>query len=297
MPGPRFARTALAITALAALGLAHGAGAQTVSPARMISGFAHPESVLIGPEMRYVSNIGAKLDALGHDGDGFISLLDARGRIVDLQAFTGLDAPKGMALLDGRLYVADIDRVVGFDLESHRQVFAATMHCAAPCLLNDIAVQGDRLLITDTLRGQLYALDPRTGVFALLAEGVPGANGIIWDAGHARAMIVAVGADFSGGDLFTWSVAEGLRKIPASPKRIFDGISQLPDGRILVSDWRSLTPTPGAFLSVDPDIGESHPVDLGLPIRGPADFAFDAAGDTLWIPATVDGAVIVTPLP
>ena len=45
-----------------------------------------------------------------------VATVDAKGVPVDGPAIpqpgTRLDAPKGLALLDGRLYVADIDRVV-----------------------------------------------------------------------------------------------------------------------------------------------------------------------------------------
>lgn len=97
-----------------------GAPARAASEPRVVTGFAHPESVLIDGDRRFVSNIGEKLDPLGHDGDGFVSELDADGRIVALRALPidsdRLDSPKGMAMLGGRLYVADIDRIVGFDL-------------------------------------------------------------------------------------------------------------------------------------------------------------------------------------
>lgn len=263
----------------------------------VITGFSHPESVLITPTRRYVSNIGVPLDPLGHDGDGFISELDDRGAVLDLRAFTGLDAPKGMAMLDGRLYVADIDRVVGFNPETRQRVFEARVPTGAPGLLNDIAVMGDRLLVTDTLRSTLYELDPRTGDFTARAGDISGANGIVWDADREEAIIVALGADFQGGDLFTWSPARGLQKVPHSPHGLFDGVARMPDGRILVSDWRSLTPTPGAFGIVDPATGELETLSLGATIRGPADFAVDRAGNRLWVPATIDGAVVVLPDP
>jgi hypothetical protein len=36
-----------------------------------------------------------------------------------------LNAPKGLAVVCDRLYVADIDRVVGFDIETRKSVFEA----------------------------------------------------------------------------------------------------------------------------------------------------------------------------
>lgn len=291
---PRSRLLPLAILAACLTGAS--ASAEIATPI-VIRGFANPESVLIGPEMRYVSNLGEKLDPAAHDGDGFVSLLDAQGMVLELRAFTGLNAPKGMALSDGRLYVADIDRVVGFDLATRRQISSAQLPGAAPSLLNDIALMGDRLLVTDTLRGELYELDPQTGRFVSRAQGIPGANGLVWDPDRGQAVIAALGADFMGGDLFAWSPADGLRRMPDSPHGIFDGVALLPDGRVFVSDWVSLTPQSGAFLIFDPGTGESVASQLGVQIHGPADFALDATNDELWIPAMIDGSVVVLPLP
>ncbi|WP_112311652.1 SMP-30/gluconolactonase/LRE family protein [Pseudogemmobacter bohemicus] len=119
--------------------------------------------------------------------------------------------------MDGTLYVADIDRIVGFDLQTGKQSFVVQMGCVQPCLLNDIAVAGGRLLVSDTLRGQLYGLDSKTEGFTLLAEGIPGANGIVWDDTREEAMIVALGADFGGGHAFTWSKAEGRARSRTAP--------------------------------------------------------------------------------
>lgn len=291
---PNMSRIPLAILAacLASPGLA-----ETTPAPVTISGFSHPESVLIAPSLRYVSNIGADLAPLAKDGDGFISILDADGAIIELRGFTGMDAPKGMALVRGVLYVADIDRVIGFDPETRDQVFSANMDCPQPCLLNDIVATGDKLLVSDTVRGQLYELDPASGSFTLLAEGIPGANGLAWDEARDEAVIVALGSDFGGGHVFTWSAAEGLAQIPDSPFGVFDGLALLPDGDLLVSDWVSLTPRPGAMLRINPNTGAASEVALPMPIRGPADFAFDAAGNRLWIPATLDGAVNIVATP
>jgi len=46
------------------------------------------------------------------NGKGFISVLKPDGSIKSLNWVKGLNAPKGMAILDGKLYVADIDQLV-----------------------------------------------------------------------------------------------------------------------------------------------------------------------------------------
>lgn len=273
------------------------ASAETLPDTTVIAGFAHPEGALIGPSARYISNIGEKMEPVAKDGDGFISLVGADGEITEMKAFTGLDAPKGMTLSGTTLYVADIDRVVGFDTETRKQVFEAKMTCAEQCFLNDIVAADDRLLVTDTMHGSLLGLDPQTGTFTVLADDIPGANGVLWDADNTRAVVVSFGRELAGGALFTWSDADGLAAVADGPTGLFDGVALLSDGKVVVSDWRNMTGGPGAFLTVDLATGESQAVDLGLPIPTPADHALDAAARKLWIPATAEGTVIVAPLP
>lgn len=271
------------------------------STARVIKGFSNPESVLIDGPRRFVSNIGEKLDPTGHDGDGFISALDETGKIVDLRAFprdgSKLDAPKGMARLAGRLYVADIDRIVGFDLSTAKQVFEAHVPAGGPSLLNDITVVDSTLVVSDTLRGVVYDVDPGSGTFAVRAEAIPGANGIVWDAPGKRIIVVGLGAHFEGGDLFEIPLGEKPRKMEHGPHGILDGLALLPDGHLLISDWLSLDPPQPGRITLNSANGSTEkPLDLGLAIRGPADFAIDMAGGEIWIPALIDGEVVVAPL-
>ena len=90
----------------------------------MVDGFASPESVVSLSGRHFVSNMGAGIKPTEKDGDGFISEIDDAGHVVDLHAFPKkdggtLNAPKGLAIVAGRIYVADIDRVVGFDIATH----------------------------------------------------------------------------------------------------------------------------------------------------------------------------------
>ncbi|MBO3760096.1 SMP-30/gluconolactonase/LRE family protein [Ciceribacter sp. L1K22] len=269
---------------------------------RIIEGFKNPESILIDNGRRFVSNIGLSLDPVAHDGDGFISALDADGRIVNLHAFppadAKLDAPKGMAVLDGRLYVADIDRIVGFDLLTGKQVLTATVPGNEPSLLNDVAARDGKLIVSDTFRGTVYRVDPASGVFTIFADGIAGANGLVWDEKNARVLVVSVGAAFEGGDLYEIDATGSVRKLDAGPHGILDGIVLTDTGSIIVSDWRGLGPSIAGTLTLhEPDgkfIGTIHE---DVEIFGPADFTLDTERREMWIPATVMNTVIIAPLP
>lgn len=288
---------AVLLTLAAALA---GPPAHAGSEPKVVIGFSHPESVLIDGDRRFVSNIGEKLDPLGHDGDGFISELAADGRIVALRALpTGddrLDLPKGMAMFGGRLYVADIDRLVGFDLSTRRQVFGTKVPAGGLTLLNDVAAMDDALVVSDTLRGVVWRVDPATGAFTTIADGIPGANGVVWDAARKRIVVVGLGAKFEGGDLFEIPAGGPARKFERGPHGILDGLALLPDGSMVVSDWRAIyPPTAGAVTLHAIDGSMIGTFDFGRPIRGPADVAVDTAKNEIWIPATVDGEVVIAP--
>src|SRR5262249_41271858 len=100
--------------------------AQTSTPATplwsLTEGLDSPESVYYDAASEFVfsSQIGG--DASARDGNGRIVKLTLDGKLVDANWAKGLDAPKGMRAYRGTLYVADIDQVVGFEINSGREV-------------------------------------------------------------------------------------------------------------------------------------------------------------------------------
>lgn len=73
-------------------------------------GFSKPASVLARADGSYlVSNIAG--DPRETDGTGWIALVSPDGEMLDGEFVTGLDAPGGMEIDRGVLYVADIDQV------------------------------------------------------------------------------------------------------------------------------------------------------------------------------------------
>jgi DNA-binding beta-propeller fold protein YncE len=300
----------LAAAMAAVLGLAACQTPAPVAPAapevHAIGGFSLPESVTMAGPRVFVSNLGAKLEPVAKDSDGFISELDAGGRVIALHALprdgdAPLHAPKGMAVAGGRLYVADIDRVAGFDLASGRRVFDAVVDGSTPPMLNDLAVESDgTLLVSDTLRGTLQRLDLRSGRYTLLAANIPGANGVAVDAQRQRAYVVGLGAQFEGGDLFEVDLraAAPARRIEGGPHGILDGVALLPDGRLVVSDWVQLgAPAPGVVEVVERSGHVERALTPPAPLHGPADFFLDSAGQRLWVPSMLDNQVQVIALP
>jgi DNA-binding beta-propeller fold protein YncE len=116
-----------------------------------------PESVLFDRKSNilYVANINGKSDQV--DGNGFISKVTTDGKIENLKWVTGLNAPKGMALIKGKLYVADLNAVAVIDLASAK-------------LLKTIPIEGAKFLndVTASENGDVYVSDSATGKIHLI---------------------------------------------------------------------------------------------------------------------------------
>lgn len=81
------------------------------------------------------------------------------------------------------------------------------------------------------------------------------------------------------------------------PHGILDGLALLPDRSMVISDWRAINPSmAGTVARLAPDGSVVGTLDVGLPLHGPADFAVDTAKTKIWIPATLDGAIVIAPL-
>ncbi|WP_236587898.1 NHL repeat-containing protein [Marivirga aurantiaca] len=103
----------------------------------------------------FVSNINGQ--PLEKNGQGFISILNMDGSIKNLKWITGLNAPKGMGILDGHLYVTDIDRIVAIDLETAKMVKEYTPKEAE--FLNDITVSENAVYISDMGLGMIHKIE------------------------------------------------------------------------------------------------------------------------------------------
>lgn len=279
---------------------------ETAQVVTVIDGFQSPESVLLVGDRRFVSNVGPALDPLTKDGDGFISELSATGDLIARRAFPPagetLDAPKGMAATGGRIYVTDIDRVIGFDLNSGARVFEQALPGDGPAMANDlIATPNGDLLVSDTLRHTVYRIDPSLSSIREVATGIDGANGFAFDAANERYIVVALGEGFHGGDIFALPLGEDGQpvRLTHSPHGIFDGVAVLPDGHLIVSDWKetgAAEQRPGAMLILSADGVILNELQPGQDIPAPADFAYDQAADMLWIPAMTENQVMVVSL-
>lgn len=129
-----------------------------------------PESVIYYPEkdVIYVANING--DPSAKDGNGFISVLNTNGKIKNLEWIKNLNAPKGMAIYKGKLYVSDIDQLVEIDIE--KGVITAKYDAPDAVFLNDVtACMNGMIFVSDNRTARIHVLND--GKFTVWMEGKP----------------------------------------------------------------------------------------------------------------------------
>ncbi len=182
------------------------------------------ESVLVDEASGniYVTNIDG--DPTDKDGNGFISIINKEGEIVEKEWLTGLDAPKGMGIHEGKLYVTDIDKLVEIDIESAS--ITETYPVADAVFLNDVTIDDGVVYFSDTRTGKIHQL--KNGEVSLFAEGQENINGLRVADG------VLYGLDGAGLKKYN---EDGSFSIINETVTGGDGLIVLGDGDYLASRW------------------------------------------------------------
>lgn len=144
----------------------------------LAEGLDRPESVVYDAErdVLYVSNI--KGDAADKDGNGYLARVSPEGEVLDSAWVTGLDAPKGLTLSDGTLYVADIDVLLAVDPESGE--ITERYPADGAQFLNDVTADAEgNVYVSDSRTSTVYRLNGGTLQAWLQGEGrIQGPNGV-----------------------------------------------------------------------------------------------------------------------
>jgi hypothetical protein len=206
------------------------------------SGFQQPESALPDPDANaiYVSSVaGTPQDK---DGNGFISKLTLDGKVTSEKWITGLDAPKGLAMFGGKLYAADVDKLVEIDIAAGTVV---TKHEAAGAkILNDVAADSEgRIYVSDWPGNAIWRLADGKFEKWLESPDLKNPNGLLVESD--KLIVAAWGAmeaDFSTktpGNLLTVNLADKTIANLGDGKPVgnLDGIEPFDADSYLVSDW------------------------------------------------------------
>jgi len=235
----------------------------------LTEGLSVPESVLVYRSGKntvlFVSQIDG--DPTAVDGQGGIAKMKTNGEIEDLNWVTGLNAPKGMATFEGKLYVADINQLVVINIKSGE--IEKKIIIPGAQFLNDVAIDA---------KGAVYISDTKTNKVHRYEKGM--LNDYLLKAESANGLKVigpnlVVGA---GKYLLLVDKNKNRLQIATGFAQDIDGIEPINKGDFLVSCW------PGLIYYVHLD----GKIDLMLDSQkegiNTADIGYDSSTQTLFVP-------------
>ena len=205
--------------------------------------FKLPESVVYDKknDILYVSNM--QDDPFKKDKNGFISKVDLNGKILKLKWIKGLNAPKGLAISKGKLYVGDIDQLIEIDIK--KGTIIKKYDAIGAALLNDVAVDTKgNVYVSDTFTYTIYRLNTFGQLTKwLYSPKLQAPNGLHYEKGQ---LIVGSWGHPTDG----WAAAEvgHLKTISLKTKKIkslgngkavgnLDGVESDGNNAYYVADW------------------------------------------------------------
>lgn len=200
----------------------------TLSEGWVLDGFESPESVIPdGSGGYFVSNVNG--GGSDKDGNGFISRISSNGQMLERIWADGVDAPKGMAIWDNTLYVADIDTLVMFDLKSGDITGRITVPDAS--FLNDVAANSKGVFVSDSGKARIHKLDGDTLPVWLANERFERINGLLPQDDRMLVVTMAAG-ELLAVDWDTLAIT-GL----ATGMKNGDGLAERTDGSFMISSF------------------------------------------------------------
>ncbi len=206
-----------------------------------LSGFHQPESIIYDAQRKilYVSNVWG--NPPDKDGQGSISKISLDGKMIQDNWITGLNAPKGLALVGDKLYVADLDTLIEIDVTQGK----ITKRYVIPQskFFNDVASDSQgRVFVSDMMDDKIYILEKGQFSVWLSDSKLENPNGLFVE---GDTLYVASWGKMTEG--FKTQVPGHLKKVSLTTKQIesigmgypignLDGLESYNNG-FLVTDW------------------------------------------------------------
>jgi hypothetical protein len=283
-----------ACVAVAQVGISPQASAEDAKGLRVVSdrtvtGIAFPESVAYDPKAKVLyTGQWSELKPPDKDGKGRISKLSLDGKVLEDRFLPAhgetLHKPKGIWVRGDRLWVTDIDAVWIFDLKSRK---GRKLDLPGMGFANDPAVQGNALFISDNRGDMLYRVEPgdflnhqgNPQIAVVFAGKSINPNGL-YPARDGSLLMVGFQSLKQARGIYSVTKSGEIKTLSKEIGGL-DGVYQLRDGSLLVTDWNS-----GSLFRWSPKTGMQT---LASGFKGPADFCVipDAKGLTVVVPDLV----------
>lgn len=256
-----------------------------------------PESAVTDTEYIYVSNVNGP--PTEKDGNGYITKLYRNGKVCTNKFIEGLNAPKGLALVDGVLYVTDIDRVLGFDPEKGSKVFECQV-VNKTNFLNDICYDGNgHLYVSAVDINDIFEINISNKSIRLLglANRLTSPNGLAWNKGTLY--VGEFDRDSARGSLkaIDWVADSLLVSTLSNYQGLLDGLCYS-NGKLYFSDWVDFDETkePAKIMTLDLASKQVSELKAPEPMSGCADIFLDEGTQTIIAPLMRENKVIFVPL-
>lgn len=255
-----------------------------------IPGLHRPESAHYDPlrEQIYVSNLGG--DPLDKTRSGFVTAVAPEGLIDQLRWVDNLQAPKGLAVCQDFLYIADLDEVVQVNTDTGEISNVWEVQDAG--FLNDVACSPDGAVvyISDMRKNRIHAIEDARLSLWLESPELENPNGLL---GTEQGLIVASWGVMISPEDFSTEAPGHLKVVDYQSKAVrplidvqplghLDGVERDQMGGYLVSDWMS----GDIFRIAD---GQTQTV-LSL-AQGAADIGYIPETDVLLVPMMQDSVL------
>jgi hypothetical protein len=240
---------------------------------KTVTGFGHIESIAYDPRRKvfYASDFGPELKPPLKDGKGKLTTFSMDGKILKDGAITPpnneMNKPKGIWIKGDRLWTTDIDAVWIFDLKTNK---GKKLPLPGVAFANDVVLIGGALYVSDNRNDLMVKVEPADFLSAKSPKitTVYSGKGVfpngLWAAPKGKLLIVGFQAKDKPQAIYEWE--PGKDPVAISDKiGMLDGIYQLKNGDLLVTDWIS-----GSLFQWNKTMGV-HKLADGF--KGPADFA------------------------
>lgn len=272
-----------------ALVLSFGLSAIAAPPAvwTVTEGCDAPESAYYDAEHQtiFISQIGG--DGGKKDGKGWISKVSPDGKVIAAKWVEGLNAPKGIRGHKNRLWVSDLDELVGIDIQEGK--IAERVKVPGAKFLNDVATGSDgTAYVTDMLDSKVYAY--ANGKLSVFAEGdsLESPNGILIDGDKMILGAWGLNTDFMPkvpGRLLALDMkSKKVTPITEKPTGNLDGVESDGQGGYIVTDWLA-----GKVMHIS---AKGETTEVAAFEKGTADHAYLPAKKLLILPHMMENKVI-----
>jgi hypothetical protein len=246
-----------------------------------LSGFEAPECIILDNEnaVLYVSSMNGT--ATDKDRNGYISRVSLDGKMIAKNWISGLNAPKGMGIYKGKLYVTDIDKIVEIDIKKGKIIHEYTVEGAT--FLNDIAIDKKGSVYASNTFGLsgIYKLSDDKVVLWIKDEKLDFPNGLLI---NNEELYLASWGDKILGKLMKVSLSNKSIQELSTPIGNLDGLVKITGG-YLMSDWLA-----GKIVFWSAFTKETIEI-TDLP-KGSADIELDPKSKTVFVPQMNEGKIV-----